>query len=161
QLFAWLAEMIVWRLNRVPDKNFIKFLELIGIELRPPTPAQVELTFTLSAPGLDRAVAVPKGTQVALAEQAGPVPAIFETDDNLYAVSARIEALQSYDGAQYDLVTESKRVAQGFFYAFGARPQKGSALFVGLTEAFPPGRHTVTIHAYTDDLTEEGRGVGG
>ena len=23
QLFAWLSEMIIWRLNRVPEKNFV------------------------------------------------------------------------------------------------------------------------------------------
>ena len=26
QLFAWLSEMIIWRLNRVPEKNFVSFL---------------------------------------------------------------------------------------------------------------------------------------
>src|SRR4030095_3770746 len=48
QLFAWLSEMIIWRLNRVPEKNFIKFLELIGIEQEPPSPAHAELTFKLT-----------------------------------------------------------------------------------------------------------------
>ncbi|MBV8281689.1 MAG: putative baseplate assembly protein, partial [Candidatus Eremiobacteraeota bacterium] len=50
QLFAWLQEMILWRLNQVPDKNFIEFLKLIGIELTQPTPAKGELTFSLSTP---------------------------------------------------------------------------------------------------------------
>ena len=49
QLFAWLTEMILYRLNKVPEKNFIKFLELVGMELNPPTPARAELTFKLSA----------------------------------------------------------------------------------------------------------------
>src|SRR5215470_13510915 len=62
QLFAWLAEMMLWRLNRVPDKNFIKFLGLVGIDLKPAVPARAELTFTLSAPGLDRAIPIPQGT---------------------------------------------------------------------------------------------------
>lgn len=155
-LFAWLAEMILWRLNRVPDKNFVKFLELIGIELRPPTPAQAELSFTLSAPDLDQGVLVPKGTRVVLAEQADATPVIFETDDNLLAVAAAIGAFQSFDGAQYELVSESNRLARQFFYPFGARPQKGSALYVGLTRPFPRGRHTITIHAYTEGLTPGG-----
>src|ERR1700730_9332491 len=90
ELFAWLAEMIIWRLNRVPDKNFIKFLELIGIQLEPPAPAHAELTFTLSADNLDDAVLIPQGTRVALAEQVDGKPVIFETDDNLYAVTAKL-----------------------------------------------------------------------
>jgi predicted phage baseplate assembly protein len=153
QLFAWLSEMIIWRLNRVPDKSFIRFLDLLGIDLAPAVPARAELTFTLTAPGLQRAVLVPRGTRVALAEPGEDGrPITFETDDNLFAVSGRLTAIQSYDGAQYDLVTESNRLARHFFYPFGERPQKGAALYLGLTEPFPTGRHTLTIHAYSGDL---------
>ena len=48
QLFAWLAEMMLWRLNRVPDKNFIKFLGLVGIDLKPAVPATALATFPKS-----------------------------------------------------------------------------------------------------------------
>ncbi len=34
QVFAWLSEMLLYRMNRVPALNYIKFLQLIGIELR-------------------------------------------------------------------------------------------------------------------------------
>jgi len=30
ELFAWMTEMIVYRLNLVPEKNHIKFMELLG-----------------------------------------------------------------------------------------------------------------------------------
>lgn len=33
ELFAWLSEMVIYRVNRVPDENYRKFLKLIGIEL--------------------------------------------------------------------------------------------------------------------------------
>src|SRR6476646_5129027 len=36
ETFAYMVEQLIFRLNRVPDKNYVKFLELIGIELRPP-----------------------------------------------------------------------------------------------------------------------------
>src|SRR5260370_11393614 len=111
QLFAWLEEMILWRLNRVPEKNFIKFLELIDIELNPPAPATAELTFKLStpdppAPGY---VLIPQGTKISPSEQGEGGPIIFETDDNLYAVGATPPALQSFDGAQCQLLTEPNR----------------------------------------------------
>ncbi|MDN5778928.1 MAG: hypothetical protein L0H96_18705, partial [Humibacillus sp.] len=38
ELFAWLAEGVVYRLNQVPDKNYIAFLNLLGITRDPPTP---------------------------------------------------------------------------------------------------------------------------
>ncbi len=33
ELFAWLSEMVIYRVNRVPEENYRKFLKLIGIEL--------------------------------------------------------------------------------------------------------------------------------
>jgi hypothetical protein len=160
ELFAWLAEMIIWRLNRVPDKNFIKFLELIGIQLEPPAPAHAELTFTLSADNLDDAVLIPQGTRVALAEQVDGKPVIFETDDNLYAVTAKLTALQSFDSARYDLLTESNRVNGKFFFPFGpSKPGKDAAFYLGFDQKFPAGTHTITVHAFTQDLIEEGKGI--
>src|SRR3954464_10524238 len=66
QLFAWLEEMILWRMNRVPRKNFLKFLELVGLELRPPAPAHAELTFELAANAPP--TWIKKATQVSLAD---------------------------------------------------------------------------------------------
>ena len=160
QLFAWLSEMIIWRLNRVPEKSFIRFLDLLGIDLAPAVPARAELTFTLTAPNLARAVLVPRGTRVALAEPGEDGrPVIFETDDNLFAVSAKITAMQSYDGAQYDLVTGTNGQPKHTFFPFGERPQKGASLYIGLSEVLPPGRHTLTIHAYSGDLMKEAGGA--
>jgi len=33
ELFAWLTEMTIYRINQVPEENYITFLKLIGIEL--------------------------------------------------------------------------------------------------------------------------------
>jgi predicted phage baseplate assembly protein len=165
QLFAWLEEMILWRLNRVPEKNFLKFLELIGIELNPPVPAVSELTFKLStpdppAPGY---VVIPQGTKVSPSEQSDSTPIIFETDDNLYAVGATLTALQSFDSAQFQVLTEANRIDGKFFYPFGPRPQKDAAFYLGFDRPFPeegPKPYALTIHAYIGNLIEEGKGIG-
>jgi predicted phage baseplate assembly protein len=160
QLFAWLSEMIIWRLNRVPEKNFVKFLELIGIEQEPPSAARAELTFKLTAKNLPDAVIIPQGTRVALAEQVDGKPVIFETDDNFHAVSAELTHVQSFDGARYEIVTEAFRVPGKFFYPFGPQPQRNSALYIGFDESFPPNAPvTLTVHAFTADLIEEGKGI--
>src|SRR5262245_54077738 len=44
QVFAWLSEMLLYRMNRVPALNYIKFLQLIGIELKVAEAAQAEVT---------------------------------------------------------------------------------------------------------------------
>ena len=50
ELFAWMTEMILYRLNQVPDKHYVKFLELMGIRLFAPVAARADLVFWLAAP---------------------------------------------------------------------------------------------------------------
>ena len=73
QLFAWMTEMLLYRVNRIPDRNYIAFLRLLGIELLPARPASAELTFTLARKDTD-VVLVPKGTQVAAATEGDQRP---------------------------------------------------------------------------------------
>ncbi len=51
QLFAWMTEMIIYRLNRVPDKTYVHFLNFIGEERRDARAATVPLTFQLRGEG--------------------------------------------------------------------------------------------------------------
>ena len=39
---AWLTEMLIFRMGKVPELNYLKFLELLGVELRPAQPALAE-----------------------------------------------------------------------------------------------------------------------
>jgi len=70
ELFAHLTETMIYRLNRVPEKAYVEFLRLLGVELRPPAAAVVELTFRRARAG-DKALTVPRGTRVAAGQ--GPV----------------------------------------------------------------------------------------
>jgi len=84
QLFAHMAEQIGYRLNRVPDKNYVEFLKLIGIRLRPAEAARTVLQFILARPENTDAFLVPAGSRVkAKAEGSAPV---FETDVDLDAL---------------------------------------------------------------------------
>jgi predicted phage baseplate assembly protein len=47
QLFCWLGEQIIYRLNRVPEKNYVEFLRMAGVQVRPATPARTLLTIKL------------------------------------------------------------------------------------------------------------------
>ena len=44
ELFAWMTDMLLYRVNLVPDKNYIKFLELIGVQLEEPRPRRLLFT---------------------------------------------------------------------------------------------------------------------
>src|ERR1044071_8799065 len=44
-LFAWMTDMLLYRMGKVPALNYLKFLELLGIKLQPAEPAHAEITF--------------------------------------------------------------------------------------------------------------------
>ncbi len=79
ELFAWLAEGVIYRLNQVPEKNYLAFLNLLGITRDPATPAHTYLTFTSGA----GTVLVPRGTQAQTPAKAGESPIVFETDEDV------------------------------------------------------------------------------
>ena len=70
ELFAYLTDTLLYRLNRVPEKAFIEFLRLIGVTLQPPAAARVELRFAVERAG-QTDVEIPRGTRVAAGRTGG------------------------------------------------------------------------------------------
>ena len=62
ELFAWMTEMTLYRLNQVPDRMYVKFLELVGVELFSAVPARHDLELNLTAPPAEP-VRIPGRTQ--------------------------------------------------------------------------------------------------
>lgn len=73
QLFAFIGESILYRANRVPERNRLAFLRLLGMSQRPATPARGIVTFD-STRSVEGTVVVSRETEV----RAGAVP--FRTD---------------------------------------------------------------------------------
>lgn len=82
ELFAWMTDIILYRLNQVPDLHTIKLLDLMGIKLREPSPARTPITFWLSEP-LPFAVKIPAGTEVASTQTETARSIVFSTDADL------------------------------------------------------------------------------
>ncbi|GHO83202.1 putative baseplate assembly protein [Dictyobacter formicarum] len=86
ELFAWLVEGLIYRLNRVPEKNYIAFLNLLGITRDPAVPAHVFLTFTAQPPAAGHPAApilVPQKTQAHTIGSETESPITFETDEDV------------------------------------------------------------------------------
>lgn len=99
-IFARYCEIIIQRLNQVPDKNFLAFLNLLGASRLPPQPARVPLTFFLTAGSTVDAV-VPAGTQVAApAAEGEKEPVIFETERELVVSAAQLVSLFIREAAE-------------------------------------------------------------
>jgi hypothetical protein len=90
-VFIHFCETIIQRLNQVPDKNFLAFLDLLGADRLPPQSARVPLTFFL-AKGSTIGI-VPAGTQVAAAPTAGEEqPVLYETERPLVVTATELSA---------------------------------------------------------------------
>jgi predicted phage baseplate assembly protein len=81
ELFAWFTEILVYRINRIPERLQFGLLELVGVRPAAPQRADVVVRFLLTRPG--SGATVPVGTEVASARTAGSDAAVFQTTAEL------------------------------------------------------------------------------
>jgi len=62
KIFSHITENIIHRFNQVQHKNFVGFLDMLGIKLLPAQPSRAPITFYL-AKGTDKEILIPARTQ--------------------------------------------------------------------------------------------------
>jgi predicted phage baseplate assembly protein len=135
ELFAWMTDQLLYRLNRVPDLNYVKFLELIGVRLFPPTAARVGVTFWLSSPRPDVLV-VPAGTEVSTERTERDEAVVFATERDFPITPCSLERLASVVGGKTR--THTAHLGRGeSFFCFAKVPRPDDALLFGLSDAVP------------------------
>src|SRR5467141_3343403 len=82
ETFAWMTDQDLYRLNRVPERNYITSLELIAVRLFPPTAARAPITFCLAGPQPATGHIRP-GTQVATSRTESDEAIAFTTIGDL------------------------------------------------------------------------------
>lgn len=90
ELYAYLTETMIYRLNRLPDKVYIAFLRLLGVTPHPPAAARVTLRFSraTAAQSLD----IPRGTRVTVGRPGGgEEPPIFITGQTVSLAAGETE----------------------------------------------------------------------
>jgi hypothetical protein len=90
-LFSRMMELLIFRLNRAPEKNFLAFLDLVGIERSPGAPAVVPLTFVPNSK-LPEGGPIPAGTKVATTQTDQIDAQIFQTRAAIHATGAKLVA---------------------------------------------------------------------
>jgi predicted phage baseplate assembly protein len=133
ELFAWMTEMILYRVNQVPDRLYVKFLELVGIELFSASPARTDLLFTLAAPPVEP-VRVASGTQVGTERGEGEEQIVFMTDEDLVLVRPELSACLTRSAARYEDHTEDLRLEGSVVSCFPSL-QPGDALYLGFANS--------------------------
>lgn len=154
ELFAWMTDMLLYRLNRVPDKNYLRFMDLLGIRLQDAIPARTPITFWLSAPQ-PQPVLIARGTEVATVRTGDRNAISFMTDRDYTIFPPTLqECLFSADDTNYVDYMSRVRGEGDYLDAFQGVPLPGQALYFGIQEHVE-----AHILSFTFDCIVEGIGV--
>jgi hypothetical protein len=143
-VFAYLTEALIYRLNQVPDKLYIEFLRLIGVRLEPPAAASVTLHFRRTRRG--PAIEIPRGTRITVDRPAtGSEPPVFATAETVTLARAADEVeVLAYHAEQME--AEQAGLATG---------KPGMAIQVRRPPIIAPTGHPLDLLVAVEALPEE------
>jgi hypothetical protein len=100
ELLSSMTEDIIKRLNQVPEKNYLAFLDLIGIKQRLPHPSFGQVTFSLSegyesTEDKKSTIFIPKGSVVTTDPQGDEEVVLFETLKDLHISNVKLVNIYS------------------------------------------------------------------
>jgi predicted phage baseplate assembly protein len=148
ELFAYMTEALGYRLNQVPQKNYIRFLEMLGLQLQPASSARTELTFRLSVPfpitpGDETVAVVPQGSEVATRpSMEGEEETIFTTDQRLTIVAPALAQLRRQSDFNKNYFP---RMGLELFFPFQQPPQMGDTFYFGFDPAADISGHILRL----------------
>lgn len=104
EAFAHLTDILLYRLNRVPDRLYATFLNLLGTSVGPPGAATVTLEFSRVKPG--PAIRIPRGTRVTCPPSAPgvPLPVFVTLADAVLAEGEASTTVEAADVVLHDAV---------------------------------------------------------
>lgn len=150
ELFAWLAEMQIYRLNLVTDNHYRKFFKLAGYVRKEAQPSRVLIDFN----GVSQEILVAGGAPV-VAEVAGEkYPFLVETDTRLMPVS--LQSVTTGNGTGVIDRTRANQEDGVHFPAFGEEPVPGSYLVLELDAPLPQTEFQITFILSEENLPAPG-----
>jgi predicted phage baseplate assembly protein len=119
ELAAWMSDLLIFRLNQVPEKNYVAFLNLLGIKLHAPRAAKALLQFKLVDGTAKQRV--PKGSQVSTPQAGDDSTVTFETGRDLVVTNVALDRAFSYFDDSYSDNSRyvNQAAAEGSFEVFG------------------------------------------
>jgi predicted phage baseplate assembly protein len=158
ELFAWMTDVLLYRVNRIPDKLHVALLELLGIQLAPPACARTDIRFLLSS-APDEPIEIPAvETEVGTLRTAEDPAIVFQVSESIVIEPQRLAAYAiERAGAAKDVgVAHGRAKPTGADRTpFASPPQLGDALLLGFEK--PIGRLVVEVEF--DGSQARGAGV--
>jgi predicted phage baseplate assembly protein len=157
ELFAWMTEMTTYRLNRVPDKIYVRLLELLGVPMRPATPSLTRVRFVLAAAPEEPLTIAAGETEVGTVRTAYEESVVFEVAESRTIEPLRPSAYVVHrDGERRNIAVDSgvARPIGADRAAFSALPVPADAMHLGFDESLSRLLMRITVEA------EPARGAG-
>jgi predicted phage baseplate assembly protein len=135
ELFAWMTELTLFRLNQVPDAFYTHMLNLVGFEPFPATAARTDLTFWL-VDAMEQPVVVPAGTQAGTSGIVGASRVFTTLEDLRIAQPELIAGLTSTGPDQFNDVWDEMRIPTQAITVFPRDPvTPGDTFYLGTTDS--------------------------
>jgi predicted phage baseplate assembly protein len=135
ELFAWLTEILLYRINRIPDRLHLALLELVGVSPGRPQCATTHVRFILHS--ADRGATIPAGTEVGSPRTTGQDAVVFQTTEELTVPIGRLAAYAYERGREVEAVAVAGGRAEPHALRqapFGKPPAIGDALLLGFDQ---------------------------
>jgi len=131
KIYLHIYEQIISRLNQVPDKNLIAFLDMLGIKQLPAQSATAPITFSL-AEGAKENVLVPKGTQLTAQSVDESEEILFETQKNLIVSAAALKEIFSINASKDKIFNHTQKFNdKNEFEIFNGSNTQEHSLYLG------------------------------
>lgn len=147
-LFAWLTEATLYRINLITDRHRLKYLKLLGVRPEPAHASKVDITLVSSKKEL-----LEEGT-IVVTEQSGK-SVYFELDEEITAVPVNLKKVIVDEITGVFDRTDANEKDDLFYTPFGLNVRKNSAFYIG----FDNSSDTVSFvcYLYENDLIEPGK----
>ena len=152
ELFAWLAEMQIYQLNRVTDKNYENFLKLLGLSPYGAKPARVDITFN----EVEEEKTIEKGTKIFTELASKKI--VFETEKDINLVQANLKSIITRSNSQVFDNTNANKKDDIYFAAFGEKGSIGSTLELEFDKRLPKKEIQISFDLFDKDLPSPGIG---
>ncbi len=167
ELFAWLTDQMLLRFNQVPRRQYVAFLELLGVRLLPPSPAHTDVTFYLTA-ALPHRYTIPTGTEVATTRTETEAAIVFSTDRPLWIGVPRINHFLTAETAEPQpqllrdrLTNQWSQDANGEWegraqFIFNERPEAGNCFYLVFSPDEPLEGNVIAVTLQGEAATATG-----
>jgi hypothetical protein len=147
ELFAWLAEIEHYRLNRTSAASYARFFSLIGVT--PVGPRAAEVTVNSEFRNLPKGLFVPANTKIlSIGNESLP----FQTIRDLYLTRAQLKRVVTKTSGREIIKTIAEENKVGHYDAFGPSPAVGDVLELEFNQWFTEPQGQLAIQLFEDDL---------